>query len=171
MVHKALKSKHRYWFGALLLVRAAVLLISDLIPANHSSVVVLCISVIAAVLTHLGHLVYHNLAVATFDITYFMNLVFLTGTYSFIATAGGDLAISAYTLIGIALVQFVGLLFFKVLFILKQSEKVMGCLCKKQVVEDDWELYEEVALLRDRESDKEEQNSQDSGSIESLPSY
>ena len=152
-------------------MRAAVLLISHLIPANHSSVVVLCISVIAAVLTHLGHLVYHNLAVATFDITYFMNLVFLTGTYSFIATAGGDLAISAYTLIGIALVQFVGLLFFKVLFILKQSEKVMGCLCKKQVVEDDWELYEEVALLRDRESDKEEQNSQDSGSIESLPSY
>ena len=146
-----LKSKHRYWFGALLLVRAAILLISALIPANRSSVVVLCISVISAVLTHFGHLVYRNLVVAMFDITFFMNLVLLTGAYSFVATAGGDLAASAYTLIGIAFVQFVGLVLFKVVSILKQNKKLMGCLCKKQPQEDDWELYEEVALLKERE--------------------
>ena len=167
-----LKSKHRYWFGALLLVRAAILLVSALIPANRSSVVVLCISVISAVLTHFGHLVYCNLVVAMFDITFFLNLVLLTGAYSFVATTGGDLAASAYTLIGIAFIQFVGLVLFKVVSILKQSEKLMECLCKKQPHEDDWELYEELVLLREREYGIEEQDSEaSSGSIESLPSY
>ena len=165
------KSKHRYWFGALLLVRAVILLISVLVPANHSSAVVLCILVSAAVLTHFGHLVYHNLAVATFDIAFFMNLVLLTGANSFIATAGGGLAMSAYTLIGIAFVQLIGLVLFKVFSILKQSEKVMEFLCKKQIVEDDWELYEQAALEREVESDAEEQESEGSGSIESLPTY
>ena len=165
------KSKYRYWFGALLLVRAAILLISALIPANRSSIVVLCISVVAAVLTHFGHLVYCNLAVAMFDITFFMNLALLTGAYSFTTTVGVGLAVCAYTLIGIAFVQFVGLVLFKVFSILKRSEKVMACLCKNQHVEDDWELYEEAALLREMESDSEEQDSDDSGSNESLPTY
>ena len=165
------KSKHRYWFGALLLVRAVILLISALVPANRSSAVVLCILVSAAVLTHFGHLVYHNLAVATFDIAFFMNLVLLTGVNSFIATAGGGLAMSAYTLTGIAFVQLIGLVFFKVFSILKQSEKVMEFLRKKQIVEDDWEVYEQAALERVMESDAEEQESEGSGSIESLPTY
>ena len=166
-----LKSKHRYWFGALLLVRAALLLISALTPANRSSVVVLCISVSAAVLTYFGHMVHHNLAVAMFDIAFFMNLTLLSGATSFIATAGGELAMSAYTLIGIVFVQFVGLVLFKVFSILKQSEKVMECFCKKQIVEDDWELYEQAALEREMESDAEEQESDGSGSIENLPTY
>ena len=165
------KSKHRYWFGALHLVRAVILLISALVPANRSTAVVLCILVSAAVLTHFGHLVYHNLAVATFDIAFFMNLVILTWINSFITVAGGDLAMSAYTLIGIAFVQFAGLVLFKVFSILKQSEKVMECLHKRQIDEDDWELYEQAALEREMESDAEEQESEGSGSIESLPTY
>ena len=165
------KSKHRYWFGALLLVRATILLISALIPANRSSVVVLCVSVFAVVLTHFGHMVYRNLAVAMFDIAFFMNLALLTGATSFIATAGGELAMSAYTLIGIAFVLFAGLVLFKVFSILKQSEKMMEFLRKKQIVEDNWELYEQAALEREMESDAEEQESEGSGSIESLPTY
>ena len=165
------KSKHRYWFGALLLVRAVILLISALIPANRSSVVVLCVSVFAVVLTHFGHMVYRNLAVAMFDIAFFMNLALLTGATSFIGTAGGELAMSSYTLIGIAFVLFAGLVLFKVFSILKQSEKVMEFLHKKQIVEDDWELYEQAALEREMESDAEEQESEGSGSIESLPTY
>ena len=166
-----LKSKHRYWFGALLLVRVTILLISALIPANRSSTVVLCISIIAVVLTHFGHMVYCSLAVAMFDITFFMNLALLTGAYSFTATTGGDLAVFAYTLIGIAFVHFVGLVIFKVFSVLKQSEKVIRCLCNRQPVEDDWELYEQAALLREMESDTEDQDSEESGSNESLPTY
>ena len=166
-----LKSKHHYWFGILLIVRATILLISALTPANRSSVVVLCISAVAAVLTHFGHLVYRSLAVAMFDITFFMNLALLTGAYSFITTAGGDLAASVYTLIGIAFLQFIGLVLFKVFSILKQSETVMRCLHRRQPVEDDWELYEEAALQRERESGAEDLDSESSGSIESLPTY
>ena len=78
---------------------------------------------------------------------------------------------SAYTLVGVAFLQFVGLIFFKVISILRHNEKVMGCLRKNQPVEDDWELYEQAALEREMEPDAEEQDSEESGSIESLPTY
>ena len=35
-------------------------------------------------------------------------------------------------------------------------------------VEDDWELFEQAALLRERESESEEEGSEGSGSMESL---
>ena len=50
-------------------------------------------------------------------------------------------------------------------------KKVMKCHEKGQADEDDWELYEQAALLREMESDTEEQGSDSSGSIESLPTY
>ena len=36
---------------------------------------------------------------------------------------------------------------------------------------DDWELFEQVTLLRERESESEEEGSECSGSMESLPTY
>ena len=83
----------------------------------------------------------------------------------------GDLAASAYTLIGIAFLQFIGLVVFKVFSLFKQSETVMRCLHSRQPAEDDWELYEEAALQRERESGAEDLDSESSGSIESLPTY
>jgi len=47
----------------------------------------------------------------------------------------------------------------------------MACLHKRQPAEDDWELYEEAALQREMEPDIEEEDSDGSGSIESLPTY
>ena len=141
-----LKSKHCYWFGTLLLVRAAILLISALVPANRSSIVVLCVLVSAVALAYFGQFVNRNLAVAMFDIASFMNLVLLTGAYSFVTTAGGDLAVSTYLLVGVAFLQFVGLILFKLFFILRQNIKVMGCLHNNHPVGDDCELYEQPAL-------------------------
>ena len=157
--------------GTLLLVRAAILLISALVPANRSSIIVLCISVFAVVLAYFGQLVYCNLAVAMFDIAFFTNLALTTGTYSFTTTAGENLSVFTYTLIGIALFQFIGLVFFKMFSILRQSETVNRCLQKGQPVEDEWELYEQVAFQREMESDAEEQDSEGSESDESLPTY
>ena len=79
-------------------------------------------------------------------------------------------AVAAYTLVGLALVQFVGLVLFKVFSILKHNEKVMACLQKGQTVEEDWEEYEQAALFRQIESDAEEDD-ESSESIESLPTY
>ena len=64
-----------------------------------------------------------------------------------------------------------GNLDFKVLVILKCSERVMSCLRRGQPAEDDWELYEQAALQREMESYSEEEESEESGSIESLPTY
>ena len=47
----------------------------------------------------------------------------------------------------------------------------MACLPKRQPSEDDWELYEQAALLREMESDTEQEGSDGSGSVESLPTY
>ena len=106
-----------------------------------------------------------------FDTAYFMNLALLAGASCFNTTETRDPAVSSYTLIGIALTQFVGLILFKVSSILKRSERVMTCLHLQQAAEDDWELYEQAALLREMESDAEEQDSDSSGSLESLPTY
>ena len=72
-----------------------------------------------------------------------------------------------------AFAQFLVLVLFKVFSICKRSKKVMSCLHERQPAEDDWELYEQAALLREMESETEEEfeDSDGSGSIESLPTY
>ena len=49
-----LKDKHRYWFGALLLTRVAILLISELIPCNNFGIVIYPWRACAARVTVLG---------------------------------------------------------------------------------------------------------------------
>ena len=133
----SLKGKHCYWFGALLLVRAVILLIQALVPADHASTVVFCISVSAIVLTYYGQFVYCNFAVSVFDTAFFLNLALLTGTNLFANTVGEDPTAAAYILTGIVFFQFVGLILFKLFSVLKQNAKVKkylrkGQLCIKQ---------------------------------------
>ena len=125
-----LKSKHRYWSGALLLVRAVILLIKALVQTNHASTVVLCTLVSAIVLTYYGQLVYHICALSIFNTAFYMNLALLTGMTFFNNAVGEDPIVATYILIGIAFVQFVGLVLFKVFSILKQNKKIMTCLHK-----------------------------------------
>ena len=67
--------KHRYWFGALHLVRAAILLVSSLIPADHSSIVTISILASAVVLTFFGNIVYQNAHVSLLNMGFFLNLI------------------------------------------------------------------------------------------------
>ena len=166
-----LKGKHHYWFGALLIARAAILLMSALIPTNHAVVVNFSTSICAVVLNYFGLIVYRSITVAMYDTFFFMNLVLLGLTSFFTTAVGRDQTVAVYVLIGVAFVQFLGLIIFKIFSICKRSEKVMACLHKRRPAEDDWELYEEAALLREMESDTEEEDSDGSGSIESLPTY
>ena len=166
-----LKGKHHYWFGALLLARAVILLMSALIPTNHAVVVNFSTSICAVVLIYFGLIVYRSITVAMYDTFFFMNLALLGLTSFFTTAVGRDQTVAVYVLIGVAFVQFLGLIIFKVFSILKRSEKVMACLHKRQPAGDDWELYEQAALQREVESDTEEEDSDGSGSIESLPTY
>ena len=102
---------------------------------------------------------------SAFDTALYMNLALLSGTNSFAHAVGGDLSLAAYILIGAAFVQFVGLILFKVFSILKRNERVIACLHKGQPVEEDWEVYEQAALLRETESGTEEQDSEDAEAL------
>ena len=166
-----LKGKHHYWFGTLLLVRATILLMSTLIPANHSVMLQFSVSVSATLMMFFGMIVYRNIIVAMFDTSFIMNLLLLNVTSLFTTIIQRDQTVSAYTFLGIAFVQFLGLLLFKLFSILKRSKKIMACFHRRQPVEDDWELYEEAAIQREMESDAETIDSEGSGSIESLPTY
>ena len=165
-----LNGHHRYWFGALLLVRAVILLISALIPTNHGIITVYSITVCVLVLmTGFAVGVYRSFAVATFNAVWFVNLGLLSSSHT--PFEGNKFSIASNCLIGLAFAQFIGLIIFKVLVIIKRSERVMSCLRRGQPEYDDWELYEQAALQREMESDSEGEESEESGSIESLPTY
>ena len=168
-----LKDKHRYWFGTLHLVRAAIFLVSSLIPADHSSIVTINILVFAAVLMYFGSIVYQKTVVAMFNMGFFLNLILITGATFCIQIIGGDSTVYVYPLTGLTLLQFVGLVIFKVYSIFKKSSTYIACIhmCRRQHVEDEWELFEQAALHRERESESEEEGSEGSGSMESLPTY
>ena len=118
-----LKDSHRYWFGALLLVRAVILLISALMIKDNFSVFIFSISVATIVLiimlTTFSHIsidlrAYHSKAVSSFEYSIFFNLVLLClAKYHTSASGGSDIAAS-YSLIGIVFLQFVGVLIFRV---------------------------------------------------------
>ena len=155
--------------GALLLVRAAVLLTSALVPANSSRIVVFSIAVSAVLLPLWGQNVYRNGATRMFDMSYFMNLGLLAITKLFRNEA--NISEASFILIGIAFVQFLGLIVYKVFLIIKRNEKVEACLHGREP-DDDWEPYEQAALLRENEPDSEEDRESDgSGSDVSLPTY
>ena len=132
-----LNGNHRYWFGALLLVRAVILLISALIPANRGIITVYSIAVCALVLMT-------GFAVATFNAVWFVNLGLLSASHT--PFEGNKFSKVSNCLIGLAFAQFIGLIIFKVLVIIKRSERVMSCLRRGQPEYDDWELYEQAAL-------------------------
>ena len=164
------KDKHRYWFGALLLVRAAVLLTSAVVPANSSRIVVFSIALSAVLLPLWGQNVYRNSTIRMFDMWYFVNLALLAVTKLF--NNDENISEAPYNiLIGMAFAQFLGLILYKVFLIIKRSEKVKACLHRREP-DDDWEPYEQAALLRENEPDSEEdQESGGSGSDVSLQTY
>ena len=167
-----LKGNHRYWFGALLLVRAVILLLSSLVPANRANITVFSIVVCAIVLmTGFAVGVYKSFAVATFNAVWFINLGLLSASHMFTTLERGNISLTSNCLFGLAFAQFIGLIFFKVVVIIKRSERVMSYLRRGQPTDDDWELYEQAALQREMESDSEREESEESGSIESLPTY
>ena len=81
-VHYApLRDNHRYWFGTLYLVRAAILLVSSLIPADHSSIITINILASSVVIMYFGSIVYKKTVVAMFNMGFFLNLTLMTGPH------------------------------------------------------------------------------------------
>ena len=166
-----LKGNHRYWFGALLLVRAVILLISALIPTNNAIITVFSINVCTLVLIGFAVGVYRSFTVAIFDAVWFVNLGLLSASYMFTSFEGYNLSIAVNCFLGLAFAQFIGLVIFKVVIIIKRSDRLMACLHWGQPTDDDWEPYEQAAFLREMGSDSEGEESEETGSIESVRTY
>ena len=148
------KGNHRYWFGALLLARATILLISVLV--DNVGATVYSISALSILLTYLGLVVYHNTLVLMFETSFSVNLGMLAQTRLLTAVHRGGENIVADILIGIAFVQFLGLVSYKLFTVLKLKQKLRGCLGKRRLSsleEEDWENWEQAALLREVESE------------------
>ena len=175
----AFKDNHRYWFGFLLLVRAAYLLISAIIPDRTTDLVEFSTALLCILLTLWGQIVYCSRAVWTFGTAFLLNLAIM----NLIMLFSGNITI---TLIAIALAQFLGLIFYKVVVIFKCTRRMTACCAREKKPNDDWELYEQAALEREQAALEREQaalerqmnaitevdrESKMTGSIESVPTY
>ena len=150
------KGHHRYWFGALLLVRAIILLISAMSPADNIGATVYSISVSSILLTYVGLMVYRSVPVLMFESSFFVNLCLVTQTKILSKLYGGKEDIAVNFLIGVAFVQFLGFVLYKLFT--RQREKVKKCMGRRMSLsEEDWENWEQAALLREEaESDSED---------------
>ena len=163
--------KHRYWFGFLLLVRAAYLLISASIPESTTELVEFSTAILCILLTLWGQIVYCSRAVGTFGTAFLLNLAIMNLTKLFSNTSDGSIPVASFILIAIALAQFLGLILCKVVVIVKCSHRMTACCAHEIEPNDDWELYEQAALEREMESESDHEVECESGSIESLPTY
>ena len=176
----AFNDKHRYWFGLLLLVRVANLLISESIPDNTNGVVEFSTAILSILLISWVQKVYCSSAVRIFGTAFLLNLAIMNLTKLFsIIISNGNIAVVSFTFIAIALGQFLGLILYKVLVIVNCSSRMTTCCSRENKPNDDWELYEQAALereqaalVREMESESEEdRENNESGSIESVPTY
>ena len=125
-----LKDSHRYWFGALLLVRAVILLISALVTRNNFSIFIFSISiatiVLIAVLMAFSHTgsdlqAYCSKTVSYFEFVIFLNLLVLCLAKYHTSASGGSKIAPSYTLIGIVFLQYVGVLVFRIYSAMKNK--------------------------------------------------
>ena len=82
-----------HWFGALLFIRIAILLISAVVPANNFSVFTLSISVSAGALlcfTSIGPAVYRSKVTSAFETALFTNLALLGLAKFYVNAVGGN---------------------------------------------------------------------------------
>ena len=170
--YAAFKPRHHYWFGLLLTTRAAILLMSAVIPSDHGKVLVLLITVLSVLLIFWGQQVHHNCAVSIFSTTFFMNLTFLSLTrlFSYDTTF---VKVSFNTLTGIALLQFMGLILYRLVLIAKRNRRMMAFFTFKrqeETSEDDMELFEMAEFERGIESDSDEDENIGNGDM-NLPTY
>ena len=151
---------HQYWFGVILFVKAIILVSSATIPANSAHIVVYSVAVASFVLLFWGNLVFCNTKTMLFHTIVFVNLGILNNTKNLIFDNMGEMTIASYTLIGIVVIQFLGLCLVKTvkLFSANWSKHDITICYRSDEMEDDWEPYLRASLQRVEESGSEEDN-------------
>ena len=174
-----LKGAHRYWFGLLLLLRPMVVVVGATVPSNNTSTVLLTVAVTVVLLLMVsGNFsgLYHSRYVSIFEMTVFSNLILLSLSQLYILASESENShhsIHSYILVGGAFIQLSLIILVKAVSILKPqifgSFVLQRCLGRHgSTAEDDWEPYEQAALLRSEEREREMQKEEET---ENLPFY
>ena len=127
--YAAFKPRHHYWFGLLLVIRAATLLSSAVIPSDNANIVVFSIALSSVLLTYWGQNVYWHSATTNFSIAFFINLSFLNLTKLFVNNTNSEVLFTTFT--GISLLQFIGLVLHKLVSLAKRNKKGIFFLISK----------------------------------------
>ena len=170
--YAAFKPRHRYWFGLLLVIGVATLLTSAVVPSDHDRLIVLLVALLSVLLMYWGKHAYCNFAASNYSTAFFLNLTYLNLSKLFANDTNS--AVVFNTLTGISLLQFIGLVSYKLVSIAKRNRRVMTFLiskCQKEAAEDDLELFELAEVDREIESDSDEEENLEDGDIDNLPTY
>ena len=153
--------RHQYWFGVILVIKAAILLSSATIPANGAHIVVFFIVITSWLLTFWGNMVFTDTKTMLLHTFFFVNLGILNVTKLFTFENMTDMMIASHVLIALVLVQFLGLCLVKLIKSLSTTTcRKHFIYCKENEAEsDDWEPYMEASLVRNMsQSDDDEDN-------------
>ena len=109
--------------------------------------------------------------VGDFSTVFFINLTFLNVTKLFAYDTNSN--VSFNTFIGVLLLQFTGLILYKLVLVAKRNKRLIACfnaMCPREAAEDDLELFEMATADRGDESDSDDDGSEGDNMIDSLPS-
>ena len=115
--HAPYKAKHRYWPGLLLVLRFVLLLMFALNPKQDPNINLLAILVGAGFLQLWAWIsggVYKNWCLDALEGSFTLNLIILVGATYYVNHSGGNQLAVGYTSVIIALVTFIGILFYHI---------------------------------------------------------
>ena len=120
------KPRHYYWVGLLLLVRGALLLVLTLTytgtPSACLLALVIVITLLLVLLAFIGR-VYKNHFLSALECSFLVNLQVLGASVLFAELTGTSKDIVVCVSIGVVFVQFIGIILFHILQILKKKYK------------------------------------------------
>ena len=147
------KDKHRYWFGALLLVRAAIVLVATVLPTIKSSGIIFTVGLAAVLLmgySFIGPGFYQNYCLSLLELSLLINLALLCLCTLYTSSIGGSVAAATYTFVGVAFLQFLGLVLIRIVAKLKDTKLALfvksmySHLGKINNETNDWDQDEEL---------------------------
>ena len=119
-----LKDKHRYWVGALLLIRGILFLIFAANPTNTPSVNLLVIAIFSILLlTYTGNVgqVYKRWYLCLLENSFLINLALLSTASLYVQPSVRDQEALTYFAVSVAFIQFVGVVIFHVWKVVKDT--------------------------------------------------
>ena len=138
---------HHHFLLNLLLHHCLTQSLSQLLPSQtalleHARIVVLFIALLSVLLTYWGQYVHHNSVAKSFSTAFFMNLVYLILMKLVANDAHSEVLFN--TLTGVSLLQFIGLVSYKLASSAKCKRRVMAFLISKSqreaAVDDLWQM-------------------------------